>query len=266
MRRPPAWQAADLPKLELKWAFAFPNAQRARSQPAIAYGAVYVGSQDGTVYALDEDTGCVRWTFRASAEVRTAIVVESPEAARARNGHAASLFRRPPRAGLCGRCVLRVRWCWHAQGRRSPERDDHGRAGTARRHAVCAGFLPRSDIRGRSGVRVLHVPRLGAGHWMPRQARSAGRPTRLTSRRLRSARRMPARAFLGLPARPSGIRRPSMRSAACSTSAPAKTTPRPLMIAAMRSLRCDWPMAHSPGTRSARRATHGTSPACCRES
>jgi polyvinyl alcohol dehydrogenase (cytochrome) len=72
---------ADLPKLELKWAFAFPNSQRARSQPAVAYGAVYVGSQDGTVYALDEETGCVRWTFRAPAEVRTAVVVEPPDAA-----------------------------------------------------------------------------------------------------------------------------------------------------------------------------------------
>lgn len=77
---------ADLPRLELKWAFAFPNAQRARSQPAVAYGAVYVGSQDGTVYALDEESGCVRWTFRATAEVRTAIIVEPPAAARARNG------------------------------------------------------------------------------------------------------------------------------------------------------------------------------------
>jgi polyvinyl alcohol dehydrogenase (cytochrome) len=76
---------ADLPRLELKWAFAFPNAQRARSQPAVAYGAVYVGSQDGTVYALDEETGCIRWTFRAPAEVRTAIVVEPPASARARN-------------------------------------------------------------------------------------------------------------------------------------------------------------------------------------
>ncbi len=73
--------AGDLPRLELKWAFAFPNAQRARSQPAVAYGAVYVGSQDGTVYALDEETGCVRWTFRAPAEVRTAVIVESPAAA-----------------------------------------------------------------------------------------------------------------------------------------------------------------------------------------
>jgi polyvinyl alcohol dehydrogenase (cytochrome) len=78
--------ASDLPQLELKWAFAFPGAQRARSQPAAAYGAIYVGSQDGTVYALDVATGCVRWTYRASAEVRTAIVVESVDAARARNG------------------------------------------------------------------------------------------------------------------------------------------------------------------------------------
>ncbi len=77
--------AAELPQLELKWAFAFPGAQRARSQPAVAYGAIYVGSQDGTVYALDEETGCVRWRFRASAEVRTAIVVEDPASARARN-------------------------------------------------------------------------------------------------------------------------------------------------------------------------------------
>jgi polyvinyl alcohol dehydrogenase (cytochrome) len=66
--------AARVPRLKLKWAFAFPNALRARSQPHIAYGAVYVGSQDGTVYALDVKTGCVRWTFKASAEVRTAVV------------------------------------------------------------------------------------------------------------------------------------------------------------------------------------------------
>ena len=78
--------AADLPRLELKWAFAFPNAQRARSQPAVAYGAVYIGSQDGTVYALDEETGCIRWTFRAPAEVRTAVIVEPPALAGKHDG------------------------------------------------------------------------------------------------------------------------------------------------------------------------------------
>jgi polyvinyl alcohol dehydrogenase (cytochrome) len=73
-------EAKDLGKLELKWAFRFPNAQRARSQPTIAMGAVFVGSQDGTVYALDKASGCVRWTFQASAEVRTPVVIEGWDA------------------------------------------------------------------------------------------------------------------------------------------------------------------------------------------
>lgn len=67
--------AADVPELELKWAFAYPNAIQARSQPTVAGGTVFVGSQNGTVYALNAKSGCVRWTFRASAEVRTAVSV-----------------------------------------------------------------------------------------------------------------------------------------------------------------------------------------------
>jgi polyvinyl alcohol dehydrogenase (cytochrome) len=70
--------AADLPRLALRWAFAFPGAQRVRSQPTVALGAVFVGSQNGNVYALDRDTGCVRWTHRASAEVRTPVIVGPP--------------------------------------------------------------------------------------------------------------------------------------------------------------------------------------------
>ena len=63
--------------LELKWSFGFPASTRARSQPSIAMGAVFVGSQDGTVYAFDLETGCVRWTFAARAEVRTGITLGS---------------------------------------------------------------------------------------------------------------------------------------------------------------------------------------------
>ena len=69
--------ASDASSLELKWAFAYPNAIQARSQPAVAGGTVFVGSQNGTVYALDAKSGCIRWTYRASAEVRTAISVSS---------------------------------------------------------------------------------------------------------------------------------------------------------------------------------------------
>ena len=69
--------AGEVPNLTLKWALEFPGAIRARSQPTIAYGAVYVGSDNGTVYALDLASGCVRWTYRAAAEVRTGIVAET---------------------------------------------------------------------------------------------------------------------------------------------------------------------------------------------
>jgi polyvinyl alcohol dehydrogenase (cytochrome) len=65
----------DLKRLTLKWAFGFPDASVAWSQPAVAGGRVFVGSQNGTVYALDAKTGCVYWTFSAPAGVRTGIAV-----------------------------------------------------------------------------------------------------------------------------------------------------------------------------------------------
>ena len=67
--------AADVPKLTLKWAFGFPDASSAWAQPSIASGVVYVGSQNGTVYALAANTGCIFWTFAAAGGVRTAITV-----------------------------------------------------------------------------------------------------------------------------------------------------------------------------------------------
>ena len=66
---------SQIDDLELKWSFGFPASTRARSQPIIAMGAVFVGSQDGTVYAFDLETGCVRWTYAARAEVRTGITL-----------------------------------------------------------------------------------------------------------------------------------------------------------------------------------------------
>jgi len=68
---------ADLEHLNLKWSFAYPHANRARSQPSFVGGSVLVGSQDGTVYSLNADTGCVRWTFSATAEIRTGLTLTS---------------------------------------------------------------------------------------------------------------------------------------------------------------------------------------------
>lgn len=69
--------AQDVPKLKVKWAFAYPGAIRARSQPAIGWGTIFVGGHDGTLYAFDLATGCLRWSKRVSAEVRTAIVADA---------------------------------------------------------------------------------------------------------------------------------------------------------------------------------------------
>jgi polyvinyl alcohol dehydrogenase (cytochrome) len=45
------------------------------SQPIVAGGRVFVGSQGGHVYALDAKTGCTYWSFDAGAATRTAIVI-----------------------------------------------------------------------------------------------------------------------------------------------------------------------------------------------
>ncbi|MEO6152582.1 MAG: PQQ-binding-like beta-propeller repeat protein [Croceibacterium sp.] len=66
---------ANVSRLKLKWAFAFPNAINAHSQPALAGGAIYVGGNDGVLYVLDQETGCARWTYAASAAVRTGVTV-----------------------------------------------------------------------------------------------------------------------------------------------------------------------------------------------
>ncbi len=63
----------EIPRLKLAWSRTFPGSVNMRSQPTIAGGALFIGSQPGTVYALDARTGCVRWTFQASAEVRSSI-------------------------------------------------------------------------------------------------------------------------------------------------------------------------------------------------
>lgn len=71
----PGLTAADTPKLTLQWAFGFPFGNSAYGQPSIVGGRVFVGSDTGFVYAIDARTGCVHWSFRASAGVRTAPTV-----------------------------------------------------------------------------------------------------------------------------------------------------------------------------------------------
>jgi polyvinyl alcohol dehydrogenase (cytochrome) len=67
--------AADLPRLQLKWAFGFSNVMTARPQPTVVGGRLFAPSENGHVYALNPHTGCRYWTYKAQAGIPTAVVV-----------------------------------------------------------------------------------------------------------------------------------------------------------------------------------------------
>jgi polyvinyl alcohol dehydrogenase (cytochrome) len=67
--------AAQVPRLKLKWVFGFPSGVSANTQPTIASGRVFVGSDNGFVYSLDAATGCVYWSFENGSIVRNALTI-----------------------------------------------------------------------------------------------------------------------------------------------------------------------------------------------
>ncbi|MBV9744264.1 MAG: PQQ-binding-like beta-propeller repeat protein [Acidobacteriia bacterium] len=68
-------EAQDVPKLALKWAFAFSDTSTMRSQPAVAGGRVFAGGQDGSIFALDVSSGCVYWSTVVQSQVRSGMTV-----------------------------------------------------------------------------------------------------------------------------------------------------------------------------------------------
>jgi polyvinyl alcohol dehydrogenase (cytochrome) len=62
--------AADLGRLKLKWAFNLGDVSEARSQPAVIGRYVFIGATNGTLYALDADSGCTLWGFLAASGIR----------------------------------------------------------------------------------------------------------------------------------------------------------------------------------------------------
>lgn len=65
-------------KARLKWAFVFPDTgatTNAGNQPTVVDGRLYIGHRNKYVYSLDAGSGCVHWSFKARAGVRSAIVI-----------------------------------------------------------------------------------------------------------------------------------------------------------------------------------------------
>src|SRR5215831_2068880 len=67
--------AADVPRLKLKWAFGFPQGVSANTQPTVASGRIFIGSDNGYVYSLDAQTGCVYWSFENGSIVRNSLTI-----------------------------------------------------------------------------------------------------------------------------------------------------------------------------------------------
>jgi len=66
---------ADVPKLQLRWAFGLGDVVNARGQPVVAAGRLFVTSGVGKVYALDPKSGCQYWEFTSEAPIRSGVVV-----------------------------------------------------------------------------------------------------------------------------------------------------------------------------------------------
>ena len=64
-------------RLTLKWAFGYPGGTSAYGQPTVVMGRVFVGTDTGYIYSLDAATGCLYWSYRSRAGVRTAMTVGS---------------------------------------------------------------------------------------------------------------------------------------------------------------------------------------------
>src|SRR5579885_2896244 len=68
-------KASDVPKLKLKWAWGLPGGSNSYSQPAVAFGRLFVGADDGSVYSLDAASGCAYWAFKSDMFGRFAPIV-----------------------------------------------------------------------------------------------------------------------------------------------------------------------------------------------
>jgi polyvinyl alcohol dehydrogenase (cytochrome) len=82
--QPDGLSAAQVPKLKLKWAFAFPGTFVSNGPPSVAGGRVFVPSANRKIYSLDANSGCEYWSFEAEAPVRTAITIARIQSGRER--------------------------------------------------------------------------------------------------------------------------------------------------------------------------------------
>jgi polyvinyl alcohol dehydrogenase (cytochrome) len=70
----PGLKAEGVPRLKVKWAYAYP-ATMAIGQPTVIGDRLYVTTDSGQVICLNAQTGCTYWAISVGAPVRTAVSV-----------------------------------------------------------------------------------------------------------------------------------------------------------------------------------------------
>jgi polyvinyl alcohol dehydrogenase (cytochrome) len=69
----PGLAKTDVPKLKVKWAFAMAGS----SMPTVIGDWLFITNRSGKFYALDANTGCVRWVVERAASRTTPMIVKS---------------------------------------------------------------------------------------------------------------------------------------------------------------------------------------------
>jgi polyvinyl alcohol dehydrogenase (cytochrome) len=68
--------STTLPRLSLKWAYGFEDVRSVIGNPALQGNRIFIGDENGKVYALDRETGCEDWVLQTDNGVRTMPLVE----------------------------------------------------------------------------------------------------------------------------------------------------------------------------------------------
>lgn len=66
-----AIDSSNISNLKLKYSFGIPNTQEVRSWPALSADTIFLPSTNGTLYAIDRDIGCIKWTYKSDRPLRT---------------------------------------------------------------------------------------------------------------------------------------------------------------------------------------------------
>ncbi len=143
---------SDVGRLKLKWAFNLGDVTDARSQPAVAAGHVFIGTATGALYALDAESGCTVWGFRAAHGIRGGVAIGAA-------GGTPAVFFADGSGTMYALNAQTGELIWKVRPVDHFATAGDGHASLLQRRSVPGLLLVRRNVGRRSKVPVLHVSR-----------------------------------------------------------------------------------------------------------